>query len=100
MSDYKPETADYDGVKLDNETYEDLLEAAESNRRHSVNESADKIRVETQVKRGEGTRDEDRIKVQIKGDDPEDVVSKLNATVSLLEQTGNDLREFQPGESE
>jgi len=65
---------------------------------HNVNESADKIRVETQVKRGEGTRDEDRIKVKVKGDDPTEVVEKLNETVAQLQDTANDLRNMQPGE--
>jgi hypothetical protein len=67
---------------------------------HSVNESADKIRVETQVKRGGGTRDEDRIKVKIKGDDPESVVEKLNDTVERLRDTSETLREMQPGEND
>lgn len=66
----------------------------------NINESADKIRVETQVKRGSGTRNEDRIKVKIKGDDPEDVVEKLNETVALLHETGDELRAFQPGDGE
>jgi len=61
-----------------------------------VNESADKIRVETKVKRGSGTRDQDEIKVKIKGDDAEEVVEKLNNTVELLQDTGNTLRALQP----
>jgi phosphotransferase system HPr-like phosphotransfer protein len=63
---------------------------------HTVNESADKIRVETKVKRGSGTRDQDEIKVKIKGDDAEEVVEKLNNTVELLQDTGNTLRAMQP----
>jgi len=63
---------------------------------HTVNESADKIRVETKVKRGSGTRDQDEIKVKIKGDDAEEVVEKLNKTVDLLQDTGNTLRAMQP----
>lgn len=61
-----------------------------------MNESADKIRVETKVKRGSGTRDQDEIKVKIKGDDAEEVVEKLNNTVELLQDTGNTLRALQP----
>ena len=61
-----------------------------------MNESADKIRVETKVKRGSGTRDQDEIKVKIKGDDAEEVVEKLNKTVELLQDTGNTLRAMQP----
>lgn len=70
-----------------------------SDKQHTVNESADKIRVETQVKRGEGTRDEDRIKVKVKGDSPEEVVDKLNMTVSRLMETAETLRQVQPGEN-
>jgi len=63
---------------------------------HTVNESADKIRVETKVKRGSGTRDQDEIKVKIKGDDAEEVVEKLNNTVDLLQETSDTLRAMQP----
>lgn len=67
----------------------------------NINESADKIRVETQVKRGDGTRDEDRIKVKVKGDDPDEVVDKLNDTlVRLHRETAPDLRKLQPGDDE
>ena len=61
-----------------------------------VNESADKIRVETKVKRGTGTRDQDEIKVKIKGDDPVEVVEQLNETVARLHNTVEDLRQMQP----
>ncbi|WP_256394137.1 DUF7389 domain-containing protein [Natronoarchaeum rubrum] len=64
----------------------------------NISESADKIRVETQVKRGSGTRDEDRIKVKVKGDDPDDVVERLNDTIENLHETGDELRELQPGD--
>jgi len=63
---------------------------------HNVNESADKIRVETKVKRGTGTRDQDEIKVKVKGDDAQEVVEQLNATVGLLQETGETLRAMQP----
>jgi hypothetical protein len=66
----------------------------------NINESADKIRVETQVKRGDSTRDEDRIKLKVKGDDPETVVEKLNETVALLDETANNLRAMQPGDGD
>jgi hypothetical protein len=63
---------------------------------HNVTESADKIRVETKVKRGSGTRDQDEIKVKVKGDDPEKVVDKLNRAVSYLHTTAGELRNMQP----
>jgi hypothetical protein len=67
-----------------------------SDKNHTINESADKIRVETKVKRGEGTRDQDEIKVKIKGDNPTEVVEKLNETVAQLQETADTLREMQP----
>jgi len=69
-----------------------------TDKQHNVNESADKIRVETKVKRGSGTRDQDEIKVKIKGDDPESVVEKLNNTVDRLKDTSENLRSMQPGQ--
>jgi len=65
-------------------------------KQHTVSESADKIRVETQVKRGNSTRDEDRIKVKVKGDDAGEVVEKLNETVEKLTTTADTLRTMQP----
>ena len=64
----------------------------------NVSESADKIRLETQVKRGEGTRDEDRIKVKVKGDDPYDVAEDLRHTLNALDAEGitDTLRATQP----
>jgi hypothetical protein len=67
---------------------------------HNISESADKIRVETKVKRGSGTRDQDEIKVKVKGDSPEEVVDKLNMTVSRLMETSETLRQMQPGNDE
>lgn len=64
--------------------------------RRTINESADKIRVETKVKRGSGTRDQDTIKVVIKSDDPDDAVDKLNATVDRLRETADTVRGIQP----
>jgi len=60
--------------------------------RHNISESADKLTLTTKVKRGEGTRDEDRIKVKVKGDDPDEVVEKLEQTVRNLQETADDLR--------
>jgi len=66
----------------------------------NVNEAADKITVTTKVKRGTGNRDQDTIKVKIKGDDPQEAVEKLNEVVSRLHNTSEDLRAMQPGESD
>lgn len=64
---------------------------------HHVNESADKITVKTKLTRGEGTRDQDKIDVKVKGDDPEAVVEKLDATLAGLQSTADDVRNMQPG---
>ena len=64
----------------------------------NVSESADKIRLETQLKRGGGTRDEDRIKVKVKGDAPAEVAAELRATLDALDAEGitSHLRATQP----
>jgi len=65
--------------------------------RHTVSESADKIVVTTNTKRGSGTRDEDKIRVKVKGENPEDVVDKLNKTLAGLHSTtADELRAMQP----
>lgn len=67
-------------------------------RSHRVSESADKIRLDTKIKRGEGTRDQDTIKVQVKGDSPEDVADDLNETLEELAEVPDTLRQMQAGE--
>ena len=69
---------------------------------HTISESADKIVLKTNVKRGSGTRDQDKIDVKIKGSDPEDTAAKLAQTLDALEAEGiaSTLRETQPGDSE
>ena len=66
---------------------------------HTVSESADKIVLKTNVKRGNGTRDQDKIDVKIKGADPEETAEKPRATLDALEAEGiaTTLRETQPG---
>ena len=69
---------------------------------HTISESADKIVLKTNVKRGSGTRDQDKIDVKIKGSDPEDTAAKLAQTLDALEEQGiaSTLRETQPGDLE
>lgn len=64
--------------------------------RRNINESADKIRLDTKFKRGSDTRDQDEIKIQIKGDDPEECVTQLNETLALLTETADTVRGIQP----
>jgi hypothetical protein len=71
-----------------------------SDKEHHIQESADKIVLKTSVKRGTGTRDQDKLDVKVKGDDPEQTVDKLNAVLDRIEDTGTAtaLRSTQPGE--
>jgi len=66
--------------------------------RHNVNESAHSVRLETKIKRGEVTRDQDEIKIKVRGDDPEDAAQKLHETVIAVGEnnTVNALRGTQP----
>ena len=69
---------------------------------HTVSETRDKIVLKTSVKRGSGTRDQDKLDVKVKGEDPTHVVDKLNTVLDRLEDTGtaNALRATQPGEND
>ena len=73
-----------------------------SDKKHTVSESADKIVLKTSVKRGSGTRDQDKLDVKVKGNDPTQTVDKLNAVLDRIEDTGTAtaLRSTQPGDSE
>lgn len=73
---------------------------ADEDVRRTVNESADKIVAKTKLTRGEGTRDQDKLDVKVKGDDPEAVVDKLNATIERLHETADTVRAIQPGEDD
>jgi len=65
---------------------------------HTVSESADKITLKTNVKRGSGTRDQDKLTVKCKGSDPEATADKLKATLDALAENGvaEALRDTQP----
>lgn len=69
---------------------------------HQLNESADKIVLKTSVKRGTGTRDQDKIDVKVKGDDPKATAEKLAQTLVELDREGVaiQLRKTQPGDSD
>lgn len=67
--------------------------------RHNINESHDKIRLKTQLKRGSGTRDQDTIEVKVRGDDADDAVETLNQVLGSLRDTADNARSIQPGEN-
>jgi hypothetical protein len=70
--------------------------------RHTVSESADKIVLKADVKRGTGTRDQDKINIKVKGDDPEETAAQLAQTLECLEAEGvaKTLRGTQPETNE
>ena len=70
--------------------------------RHTVSESADKIVLKTEVKRGEGTRDQDKVNVKVKGNEPAPTADKLARVLDSLEEleVSNRQRETQPGEDD
>ena len=65
---------------------------------HRVSESADKITLKAEVKRGGGTRDQDKVKLKVKGDDPGETATRLADTLAALEECGvaETLRSTQP----
>ena len=67
--------------------------------RLNVSESADKVTLTTKVKRGSGTRDQDTVKVKVKGDDAAETAGRLADTLDALAKEGvaETLRETQPG---
>jgi len=69
-------------------------------RRHNIQESADKIQLKTEIKRGTETRDQDQIKVRVKGNEPAQVVAKLETTLSLLGDTVDTVRTMQAEEED
>ena len=65
---------------------------------HTVSETRDKIVLKTSVKRGSGTRDQDKLDVKVKGSQPDEVAHKLKMTLDALEAHGvtDTLRNTQP----
>jgi hypothetical protein len=85
---------------VENDTEATNMEDTET--RHTVSESADKIVLKADVKRGTGTRDQDKINVKVKGDDPEGTAERLAQTLAALEAEGvaQTLRGTQPETNE
>ena len=57
----------------------------DSDRRHNVNESHDKIRLEADVTRGTGTRDQEKHKLKARGETPEEAAENLSEALRELE---------------
>lgn len=58
---------------------------ADGRTNHNLNESADKIRLETAVTRGEGTRDHEKHKLKVRGETPEQAAENLSKALAELE---------------
>lgn len=52
---------------------------------HNLNESADKIRLETDVTRGTGTRDQEKHKLKVRGETPAEAAENLSDALAELE---------------
>jgi hypothetical protein len=57
----------------------------DTDHRHNVNESHDKIRLETDVTRGTGTRDQEKHKLKARGETPEAAAENLSEALRELE---------------
>jgi len=53
---------------------------------HRITESADKIVLKTKLKRGTGTRDEDKFNAKVKGDNPDEVAERMAALMDALDE--------------
>lgn len=56
--------------------------------RHNVNESHDKIRLETDITRGTGTRDQEKHKLKARGETPTEAAENLSMALRALEERG------------
>jgi len=53
--------------------------------RHNVNESHDKIRLETDITRGTDTRDQEKHKLKARGETPKEAAENLSEALAELE---------------
>jgi hypothetical protein len=58
----------------------------EDEMRHNLNETADKIRVQTKLKRGSDTRDQDTHNIKVRAESPEAAADKIEAVVTALKE--------------
>jgi hypothetical protein len=57
----------------------------EDNTNKNLNESVDKIRLQTDISRGDGTRDQEKHKLKVRGETPEQAAEKLSEALEELE---------------
>jgi len=61
------------------------LQTVTTGTNHNVNESHDKVRLKTQVKRGSGTRDQDTHDIKVRGETPAEAAENLSDALAELE---------------
>jgi len=73
-----------------------------SDEQHNINESHDKIRLETDITRGTGTRDQEKHKLKARGETPEEAAENLSEAVRELEERNvfERTREIENGEND
>jgi len=67
---------------------------------HTVNESNEKVRVTTTLKRGSGTRDQDTHKLKVRAETPQEAAERMDYLISELQERGtfDRVREIQNNE--
>jgi len=56
-----------------------------SEKNHNLNESHDKVRLQTDLTRGEGTRDQEKHKLKARGETPKEAAQMLSEALEELE---------------
>jgi hypothetical protein len=62
------------------------LPTTNEERRHNINETADKVRVQVKIKRGSATRDQDTHNIKVRADTPEEAADDVADVVAALEE--------------
>lgn len=97
LKDAEPAQQPADAPRDDNDDPVLPNDEPTTDKRHTVSESADKITLKTKLKRGTGTRDEDKFDAKVKGDDPDEVAERMADLMDALDehdlvQTARDTR--------
>lgn len=81
---------------------QDIAADGGTERRHTLNESHDKVRLKTQVKRGEGTRDQDTHDIKIRAETPTEAAEAMSDAIAELEARDvfDRVRALQPDDDE
>lgn len=58
------------------------------------------VSITAKLKRGDGTRDQDTIKIKAKGTTAEEAIANMDATLERADEWADDLRAIQPGDAD